>query len=390
MAQQLRQLLAADMWPIAMFEIPKKRIDRFNDQARPAYKRLVEGLLLYDKVVIPTQDFLALTSLVSVLGERSVIDLFDAGAVRFVRFKGTLAYVGNGGGIKFCEMFNDENRRTPQPFCAPLEDAVNFALSGLAEKPKDRTLANLIVDATTEVNLQSVNEVIRHETYMDVLNSDHLRNTFAVRNSSMDHLAGITPNQVRTFGGVPWSDHWQGDEIDAVLAIAFANLELRLAQLADCYDASTVSPIGHLLRGKIERTLGASKASAAFANLRELAEIPDIGEGILTNQVSVADIIKLKNTSDGEQFRKWFHETCSDNPEVAAREYCKILRQVPKVQSLPARVIRFLTANLTGFLPFGAVLSPAVGTVNSFFIDRWFRGPSPKYFLDSLGKLINK
>ena len=156
MAQQLRQLLAADMWPIAMFEIPKKRIDRFNDQARPAYKRLVEGLLLYDKVVIPTQDFLALTSLVSVLGERSVIDLFDAGAVRFVRFKGTLAYVGNGGGIKFCEMFNDENRRTPQPFCAPLEDAVDFALSGLAEKPKDRTLANLIVDATTEVNLQSV------------------------------------------------------------------------------------------------------------------------------------------------------------------------------------------------------------------------------------------
>src|SRR5271157_1727866 len=34
MAQQSRQLLAADMWPIAMFEIPKKRIDRFNDQAR--------------------------------------------------------------------------------------------------------------------------------------------------------------------------------------------------------------------------------------------------------------------------------------------------------------------------------------------------------------------
>ena len=228
MVQQLQQLLAADMWPIAMSETPEKRIDRFNNQARPAYKRLVEGLLLYDKVVIPTQDFLAVTSLVSVLGERSVIVLFDAGAVRFVRFKGTLAYVGNGGGIKFCEMFNDENRRTPQPFCAPLEDAVDFALSGLTDKPKDRTLANLIVSATTEVNLHAVDKVIRHETYMDVLNSDHLRHTFALRNTSMDHLTGVAPNQVRTFGGVHWSDHWQGDEVDAVLAIAFADLELRL------------------------------------------------------------------------------------------------------------------------------------------------------------------
>jgi hypothetical protein len=35
------------MWPIAMFEDPDQRMERFQKQARPAYKRLIEGLILY-------------------------------------------------------------------------------------------------------------------------------------------------------------------------------------------------------------------------------------------------------------------------------------------------------------------------------------------------------
>ena len=98
-----------------------------------------------------------------------------------------------------------------------------------------------------------VNE-IKTDTYGDILKSDYLQDVFKVRNKDLDRLPNIPPpNDVRAFAGFGPRRKWEGDEIDVTLAMTFANIELRLAQLADCSDASTASPIGHLLKGKVEK-----------------------------------------------------------------------------------------------------------------------------------------
>lgn len=387
MVADQQRLLAADLWAIAAFEDPHKRLRHFHGLARPAYKRLIEGIILYDQVIIPTQDFLTLTSLILVLGEQSVIDLLEAGCVRFLRVKGSLMYAGGGLGITYGEMTADG--KTPQPFCAPLGDAVDFALAGVPEI-KDPGLKGMVLGATEEIDLKAMYGAIRHETYMDVLGSAHLRDAFAIRNKSMERLVGVAPNQVRMYTGLRPGDKLRGDEVSDVLAMAFANLELRMAQVARCLDASTASPIGHMLKGKVERIFGADKAKSAFAVLTEIAGIPDVGEGILGKRFSISDLIKLKRTRDGEQFRRWFHEKCSDDPRGTAREYCSLLRQFPKVQSLPARVLRFLATNAVGLLPGGMLLGAAAGTIDSFFVDQWLRGPSPKYFIEDVGQLCGR
>src|SRR5215510_11932660 len=93
-------LLAANLWSVYNFGNPNDRYDKFLARGRPAFKSLIESILLYDKVVIPTQDFLSLAILVGVLGERAILDMLESDRIKFLRLKGALTYVGNGGGIQ--------------------------------------------------------------------------------------------------------------------------------------------------------------------------------------------------------------------------------------------------------------------------------------------------
>ena len=376
------KLIAADMWPIYNFSNASKRYAKFLERGRLPLKSFIEGILLYEKVYVPTQDFLSLTILVGVLGERAVLDLLAADRLKFLRVNGSLAYVGNGAGISHISITTPEGE--PDSFCAPIESAVNWALNGLLDKPKDPLLPLLVVAATQELDLKSITEDVKHETYMDVLKSPYLRNRFSLRNRDLNRLSGIGPKGVRIYGG-PSDESWEGDEIDMLMALAATNIELRLAQSINCSDASTASPIGHLIKAKGERSLESLNIGQSFAALREIAGIPDVGEGVLENQLSIPQIIKLTQTRNSIQFRQWFHENCRENPVATAREYVSLLRDVPNVQSLPAKIMRFITTTALGAIPVvGQAVGALAGVVDSFFIEKWLRGNSPKYFIDDI------
>ena len=68
-------LFTGDMWAVHNFAGPDRRYQSFLQNGKPRFSHLFDGLLLYDKVVVPTQDFLSLSVLVGVLGERAIIDL---------------------------------------------------------------------------------------------------------------------------------------------------------------------------------------------------------------------------------------------------------------------------------------------------------------------------
>src|SRR5207248_1031782 len=130
---------------------------------------------------------------------------------------------GNGGGLKPFKIIS--KTEVPDPFCAPADAALAWALAGPTGARVDRNLSRLVLERTEETDLEHIAEEIKHETYTDILRSDWLRNEFAIRNTDMDHLAGVTPTDVRGYGGP--DEVSSGDEIDTVLAVAFANLEFR-------------------------------------------------------------------------------------------------------------------------------------------------------------------
>jgi hypothetical protein len=377
-----KTILAADTWVFYSPDHPNERVKRFSSRGRPPIKQLISNTLLYDEIVIPTQDFLGYGILVDALGERGVLDLLEAGRLKFLRVKSSICYAPGGRGLMAYGSLRKDKK--PKPDMAPLNEAISWALGGSNAPTRDPLLFSLAEQNTREINMPI--QEIRHETYMDVLNSPSLREAFCLRNSDLDNLAGINLKQIRVYSGP--DVNCSGDEIDTLLSIAEANLELRLRELAGCSDSSTLSPVGHLLKAKAERSLGGLDAAEAFAVLREIADVPDVGEGVLNKQATVGELLKVSRSRSGEQFRKWFHENCRDSPIATGKEYAALLRDVPRIQSMPVKVLRFIITSGLGAIPgIGLILGLATGAVDSFFIEKWLRGNFPKYFIDNLRQI---
>lgn len=377
-------LFAADFWALFNFGDPNARYQAQLNTAQPSFKHLIEGVLLYPKVVLPTQDYLTLSVLVGVLGQRAVIHLLESRRIAFIRVKGALAYIGNGGGIQAYSIQSPVG--APSAFCAPVPDAIQWALRGLAIDSIDPSLPRLVEQATLELDANSLVDDVRKETYADILSSPLLQQSFSVLNTDLDHLAGIEPNQVRIYGGPQIA--WSGDEIDAVLALAATNLELRLAEAVQCLDASTASPMGHMLKAKAGRVFESSESAKSFSELCEIANVPDIGEAVLQNAVSVEQIVRLSDTRNAAEFRTWFHAHCRDNPLETAKQYVELLRDTPRIQTVPAKIIRLIVTTLVGLIPIiGQIVGPAASALDSFYIERVLRGHSPKYFIDELRQI---
>ena len=388
------KIFAANLWFLFDFGPPSKRYDNFLVNGGPSFKMFIENILLYDQIVIPTQDFMVLQLLRSQLSEEDLFEMLETDCIRFMRFEGMLAYgggqLGHGiqpfaisdkGAIKPDGKIDDSKRL---PFCASLESAIEWGISANREKPKDSKLASLVLEKTDKITAESVVEQVRHETYMDVLESNYLKNLFALRNQNMNKLAGLKFNQLRT-AKRHYEPTWQGDEIDVVLALAQTNLELYLAQTLDCVDSSTTSPVGHVIKAKAQRTITDKSAFQDFATIKEIADIPDIGHGVLQKNISVRSLLKLRQSTSGEQFRRWFHENCCDNISKTAKELILLYQQVPRIQSTPIKILRFIVTSLLSgpFAPIG-------GAIDSFVIDKMFRGSSPKYFIEDLRQLNGK
>jgi hypothetical protein len=372
------------MWAIFNFGDPNERYQQFLRVGKPRFQSFIESLLLHDQIVVPTDDYMSLAVLLGVLGQDPVVDLIDGGTISFLRVKGALAYIGNGGGIQAYEILH--NRKNRSPFCAPLDEAINWAIGGLAAKVDSNLVVRKAMDATQEVALSTIVDAVRHETYMDILGSSDLRALFAIRNEDMSHLAGVEPNQVRIYGGPDAKDQ-RSDEIGSVLQLAHANVELRVAEAAGCEDSSTSSPVGHVLKAKEERVSAALSAKESFLVLREISGIPDVGELVLSKRVALRQLMRLRSSRSGEQFREWFHKNCRDDPVKTGKEYVALLKEVPAAQSGLGRVMRFLVTQGLG------VVNPVVGgvasAVDSFFLDRLWRGASPKFFIERLEQLAD-
>src|SRR5262249_55026268 len=126
-----------------------------------------------------------------------------------------------------------------------------------------------------------------------------------------------------------------------------------------------------------------------FAVLRKIANVPNIGELVLSDSSRIADIIKLRQSNDGEAFRKWFHERSDDDAVKIAKEYVKILTDVPAIQSTPVKTMRWIVSTALGAIPLvGSVLGPVIGALDSFVVDRLFQKPSPRFFIERMTKLL--
>ncbi len=327
------------MWVGLNFAATQDRYNGFLARARPAFAQFIESWLLHDIVVVPTDDYLTLTAIVDCLGDRATIALLESGILRFLRIRGTLGYVGGGGGVVGVSFPFKGDGTDASAVGAEVPDAVTWALRGLRVKP-DLEVAKQAVQHTTELDLSIYKDGLATAAY------DDFRQLPFGKELDPRCLPGVTNKQVQILGGQDLSD--TNDMIQVVLALATANLELRLMAESSSTDNATTTPIGHALRAR-EIRLG--QPHQAFGELRQLTEVPDIAEAVLSRKLSVDALLELRNSMAGAAFRSWFHLNCAQDPSKTTRAYIDLLSAVPTAQKKPVKALRFLITTALGFIP---------------------------------------
>lgn len=374
--------LAGDLWAVFNGDEPNERFAKFVRRSQPAFRRLVESLILHPQTIVPTDDYMSLAVLLHVFGVEPLEVLLESGRVRFARLRGSIGYVGGGRGLDYFEVLDSERR--PRPHAAPLEEAVATVVEAFGSKIQNqRRFAALVTGASEEIEAAALLQHVRDATYNEIGTSEDLRAVFGVSEIDLDNLPSVPSNQVRIFGGI--DTPWTGDAGDVVMAIATVHLEARIAELTGAVDVSTTTPVGHVLRAQLSSLT--TDTAASFAELIEMADVPDVGEAVLTGAVSMKEILRLVETRNGEQFQEWFHQNCRSNVKTTAREYGALLRDVAPPQKFSVKVIRFITTALLSKIP---VVGEIASGLDMFFLDRWLRGNSPKYFIEDLSQLLRK
>lgn len=375
----IHKILAADMWPAMTFGDPNGIYSDFLATGRPRFKGLLESILLFDEIHVPTDSFMSLTLLVGVLGEHAIHELLDSGVLRFLRLRGGLVYIGNGGGLLPYEIHSKEKR--PHAQFSALDEAIKWALGGLDSQPDIKALMPKVIEATQEIDISGLVGAVRERTYRTILDSYDLRNAFALRNTSLDHLSGIAPNQVRTWGGFDKPNREPLDEIDVTLRIARSYLEAIAAERIGGADITTATPIGFVVAQEEARQ------KLDFSILHQISDVPDIGEVVLTEQATVSDLVKLRGSYHWPKFRNWFHEHCADDPLAVSKAYIELLKETPAADTLFGRTIRFLMTGAAGIVnPLAGVAAAAL----DYYVTPEIHGPSPKFFIEKLEQLAPK
>ena len=370
---------------------PLPRIQALANE-RPLIKgALVERLLLYDSVVIPTVDFCIVPVLVRWLGQSLYQEMLEAGALRFLRYRGMLAYAGAGQGIAMIrtEKGEDENWdgwKEAQTGEATI--SVQYWLERCLEvhQSERQTLTDLTVNHTQEVDLAGFNEKVAHETYMDVLSDVELQLYFSLRSTNLTRLQGIENNQLKVFGPQRVYTYRSEHEIDTLLGIAAANFELHLGELCEAQDVGFDPMIEPFLQAKARRVLSASDMQAGFTRILEVNDLPDVPGAVAAGDAEIGELWDARNGSACREFRQWFHEHVREEPGRASAEYVRALSEAHWIDSAPAKALRLVVVTAAGLASLEAGL--AAGLVDSFVLQNIAGQHSPKWLIDELRPLL--
>ena len=378
------------------------RADLRNAQffGQPANRaHLGSQLLLYDHVIIPTNDFAVVPALIEWLGQEHFEAALDCGAISFLRRMGLLGYAGNGNGI--CAFDIRDNPERPFLFWwqkalfGDLAEAIELQLThgvpSLTKRQRDSLVRTIEVRSqplTYDNNFFIKN--IEQESYRDVRDTPELASYVMRLVKAAGHPQDQPIDLQRLPDVAPTGLQLASDgevliATDLVVWVAETNMEIALAYLAGGADLHVSSGAEVILRRKLLRSGMLAVVPDGFARLLELNRIPDIRVAIASGTLPLSDIWDLRQKRPARRFRQWLADAEPKTSRDLERLYVESLGRTSLVQSLPARVIRFALTTAVGAVP---ILGVALGVIDSFFVEKYLAGYRPKLMIDEIRKLL--
>lgn len=360
----------------AHFNVDGGHLKRYLSRKPIITKSFCEDLILHDQILIPTQDYLTACGLILTIGERGFIEIIERGMLKFIRTRGGFGFI-SGKGTGEIGIFGDPNHK--KPLDAPLEKSVEAGLKVIEDRIKDKKkLLEIIIQNSISIEWSKILKAVKREAVQDLKYTNLWKPEYESNNPDFIVFPVKNKIQVRVIG--PGHDPMKNIE-DALLALTLYNSDLYLAEKYECENTSPFYPVGDLLEIKKNRIFKTTGYSGKFWSLLEINGVPDLSQIDLSqgsNFRDILDIVAKKNASD---FRDWFHTNSASSEKEILREYLIILKQIPWIQRLPSKALRFIITSGLGFIP---GLGQAITFFDSFIVDRLFRDKSPKFFIDDL------
>lgn len=371
------------------------QINQAFAQNRRNKSHLANQLLLYEKLIIPTIDFGIIPTLISWLGTSNFIEVLDSNALAFIRKDGIIAYNGGLGLglIKIEKGKNSNFQWWDEALFGDDESSLELQLrNNQLELSKQES--SLIIQKTLqntshiEFKDNSFTDAIVKEAYRDILKSPSLNETFRKYakkakdgNIYLERLEEVPSNTSRTLK--------HGFEItdvaDLVLRVAEINMEIVMATQSEGADLFTSEGAEKILQQKVFRANLPQRLTNGFVKLLDLKRLPDIRPAIEKEEISLSEIWKVRESANGRKFRDWLRQADPKNAIELQRIYIEAIEKSLPSDSLPLRILRFAITSVLG------VVNPVIGlsgsVLDSFFVDKWINGYSPKLFFDELQKL---
>lgn len=355
---------------------------------------LASQFLLYDKIIIPTKDYGIIPILISWMGLSTFKNALESNSLGFIYLKSMLGYSGRGTGLTNF-IIKDSKDHPFQWYQASMfgsyEDAPDYQLKyqvPFLNKHERFKIVDLILKHSKyfELSQDEFNKYIVKESYTDIQNDESLLNFIISHEQNkkivnLKKLSGIKIDQYRVLNLEKINNG-----IDLVLRVAEINIEIILAHLYSEADIGTSKGADKLLEQKVRRALVKEEDSIKqFYSLLELFRLPDIRSAIISDELTMTDIWKIRMNRKAKKFRRWLGDVNTSNSRELEQAYVAALGKSSIFNSVPLRVIRFLTTTAIGAInpPLGIIS----GTSDSFFINKWLDGYSPKLFLEDIRKL---
>ena len=363
----------------ALFNLDGGHLQRYYRKKSIITKSFCEDLILHDQILVPTQDYLTACGLILIIGEKGFIELLERDKLKFIRTRGGFGFI-SGKGPSEIVIFGDPNNQ--RPIDSPIEQSVAAGLGVIEDKIKDKTkLHKIIIQNSFPVEWATILDAVKRESIQDLKYTKLWKSEYESNNPHFIILPATNEIKVRIIG----PDHDPKRNIaDTLLALTLYNSDLYLAEKYECQDISPFYPIGDLLDIKKNRLLKDSGYSENLWTLLEINGIPDLSQIDLTHGSNLSDLLKISTNKNATDFRNWFHANKELSEKEILREYIGVLNQLPWMQRLPFKALRFVIT--TGF----GLISPlghAVSLFDTFVVEKLFRGKSPKFFIDDLTKI---
>ena len=263
---------------------------------------------------------------------------------------------------------------------------IEHSLPNVVQTDRNR-LYNMVLSSSTEFSMRNEDFIqnIANESYTDALRTPELKKELTDYypkgiTLALNRLTDVGPDQMRVSG-----IEVINDPVDLLLRIAEVNIEIAISVQAQNADIYTSEKTEKILKSKIERCAGGHDVLDGFTRLLELTNAPDIESAIIRDSLSFDDILKVRSSKNGTMFREWLRMAKVEDARDLEKAYVASLQDVPLVNSLPVKALRFIITAAAGAI--GPVTGIVAGVIDSFFVEKWLTGYAPKLFIDEMRNL---